>query len=217
MTNQQDSQLKPCPFNCGEEVKFKPKTYPLGQEGGRHFWPDQIVHNCKVLGQQICLRGGTKEQLFDKWNTRAEPSPSRPEQSKAKAINHAIQHGSALVRLFCNDDCTISYELAEQSPPDMVDKQEVELQLRDIVRCVENNYDKKWILKAVGIIEKLLKEPETTHKGDVIERIKEWAKDNTETSSDIWDWAPVIHPEELKDFLESLQQAEQTRSNNCES
>jgi hypothetical protein len=67
------SALLACPF-CGELPKYEPWAHGHAPE---YHWPHQIVHNCKILGQQICVRAhkagmpDTKESVFSIWNTRA--------------------------------------------------------------------------------------------------------------------------------------------------
>ena len=67
-----EEQIKACPF-CGETPVYEPRTQGHAPE---YAWPHQIVHNCKVIGQQICVRAhllempDTKESVFSIWNTR---------------------------------------------------------------------------------------------------------------------------------------------------
>ncbi len=61
-------ELLVCPF-CGELPDYNPRAESLAHPG--NFWPDQIVHNCKILGQQLLTRGHSKVAAFAKWNSRA--------------------------------------------------------------------------------------------------------------------------------------------------
>lgn len=67
------SDLLACPF-CGELPKYEPWAQGHAPE---YHWPHQIVHNCKIIGHQICVRShnvglpDTKESVFSIWNTRA--------------------------------------------------------------------------------------------------------------------------------------------------
>lgn len=80
----QDSELKAggmfaaahllaCPF-CGEQPSYEPGAQGYSPE---FHWHHQVVHNCIVLGQQICVRSSsaglpdTKESVYSLWNTRA--------------------------------------------------------------------------------------------------------------------------------------------------
>lgn len=72
-------ELSGCPF-CDELPEYQPLAQGHAPE---YHWPHQIVHNCKVIGQQICVRAkhgetDTKETVFRIWNTRAAGQPSAP-------------------------------------------------------------------------------------------------------------------------------------------
>jgi hypothetical protein len=72
------TDLLGCPF-CGEQPEYQP--WATGHTPEYH-WPHQIVHNCKVIGQQICVRAhmvlvpDSKESVFKIWNTRAAGQPN---------------------------------------------------------------------------------------------------------------------------------------------
>lgn len=69
------TELKPCPF-CGLFPAYSPEADAAYHKG--EGWPHQLVHSCKVFETVLLVRVprkvGTKEQLFDKWNTRYEVS-----------------------------------------------------------------------------------------------------------------------------------------------
>lgn len=62
-----NSGLLCCPF-CGEQPRYEPAAQGPNNEGS---WPDQIIHKCWFMQTQILVRGHSKENVFDKWNTRA--------------------------------------------------------------------------------------------------------------------------------------------------
>jgi hypothetical protein len=74
-----ESELKPCPF-CGEQPEYQPWAQGHAPE---YHWPHQVVHNCKVIGQQMCVRAhtvglpDTKEAVFQIWNTRSAAMPNQ--------------------------------------------------------------------------------------------------------------------------------------------
>lgn len=79
--------LLPCPF-CGEQPKYEPQAESLIHPN--NYWPHQIVHYCKAIGQQICVRANigranTPERVFAMWNTRAhtENAPAYRESDRA--------------------------------------------------------------------------------------------------------------------------------------
>jgi hypothetical protein len=67
-----------CPF-CGELPEYKPWAQGHAPE---YHWPHQIVHDCKIIGEQICIRAhtaglrDTKESVFKIWNTRTAGHPN---------------------------------------------------------------------------------------------------------------------------------------------
>jgi hypothetical protein len=67
-----------CPF-CGEMPEYSPRAQGHAPE---YWWPHTLNHNCKVVGQQICVRAhnaglpDTKESVFQIWNTRAAGHPN---------------------------------------------------------------------------------------------------------------------------------------------
>ena len=68
-----NSELKGCPF-CGLIPAYTPEADSLLHAG--EGWPQQLVHSCKIFETALLVRVprkiGTKEQLFAKWNTRAQ-------------------------------------------------------------------------------------------------------------------------------------------------
>lgn len=80
------SALLGCPW-CGVLPEYQPRAQGhTDADGHTYWWPHQIVHNCKVLGQQICVRAHTaglpesKESVFSVWNTRAARKPNAPHE-----------------------------------------------------------------------------------------------------------------------------------------
>lgn len=73
-----------CPF-CGVLPEYEP--WAQGHAPG-YAWPHQIVHNCKIIGQQICVRAhndgltDTKESVFQIWNTRAIGHPNAGDEQR---------------------------------------------------------------------------------------------------------------------------------------
>ena len=86
------SELLACPF-CGELPEYEP--WPQGHDP-LYFWPHQIVHNCKIIGEQICVRvhksgiPDTKESVFSIWNTR-DIVQANETSSPATPVNRASQ------------------------------------------------------------------------------------------------------------------------------
>lgn len=85
MTNQQDSQLKPCPF-CG----FEPCPEFSG-EGKEDIYSEDWTVICDHCGASPISDKVDLETAIYEWNTRAEPSPSRPEQSTFKNFPDAMR------------------------------------------------------------------------------------------------------------------------------
>ena len=68
--------LKPCPF-CNGEADYVPWCQGHAPE---YHWPHQVVHNCPVTGQQICIRAhpDTMEEVVKRWNSRpGSPPPQK--------------------------------------------------------------------------------------------------------------------------------------------
>lgn len=64
--------LKPCPFCDGGETRFDEKTYWTGQRSETLSW--ELRHWCNGSGldsAMITVRGKTKEEVINRWNTRA--------------------------------------------------------------------------------------------------------------------------------------------------
>lgn len=73
----ESTALLGCPF-CGVIPEYEAQ---VKCENTGYYWPHQIVHNCKVIGHQICVRvpawtPDTKDAVFSIWNTRAAGRPN---------------------------------------------------------------------------------------------------------------------------------------------
>lgn len=67
-----------CPW-CGERPEYQraakdPNNPPYG-------WPETLLHDCKVIGIQICIRYDNfgppydeSKDIFAAWNTRKQPN-----------------------------------------------------------------------------------------------------------------------------------------------
>ena len=62
-----------CPW-CGKKPEYTPAC--LDTNNPPYGWPHTLMHNCKVIGRQICIRHDytntedTKEAVFKTWNSR---------------------------------------------------------------------------------------------------------------------------------------------------
>jgi len=82
-----EATLLACPF-CGELPEYQPRAH--GNVRG-FFWPHQVVHNCRILGIQMCIRcqlqfPDTKESVFQLWNTRAITTATAPLEKEVERL-----------------------------------------------------------------------------------------------------------------------------------
>lgn len=67
-----EKKLLPCPFGCDAEVRFSPRAESVAHPG--NYWPDQVVHNCKLTMGQMVIRGESEQAVIEAWNTRTDTS-----------------------------------------------------------------------------------------------------------------------------------------------